>query len=161
MVLQTMEDALHNGEGYVFLFNENFQEMKAQELRIGNFVGLNLDNDPQNLFFVKEVASVSMKLRECGMLLRDIGDVQYYDEEVIEPIPVSNEWLLRFGFEKSVDSYGGYLIEIGSGEKIRIKNDGGWCWPMNGRHYPKVRFVHQLQNLYFALTGIELEIKNT
>lgn len=134
--------------------------MKASELRIGNFVGFNLEDDPQNIFYVDEVAEKSMRVLACGMLLKREGDVHYFDDDLIEPIPLTEDWLLKFGSEKSQDNWGGLLIKIGSGEKIRIKNiDNNWVWPLNGHHHPKVNFVHQLQNLFFALTGAELKLQ--
>jgi len=78
------------------------------------------------------------------------------------PIPLNPEILVDCGFEQDISSqYGGYLIAIGEGEKIRIINDEshGWHYPLNGYQRPKTNYLHQLQNLYFALTGIELEYK--
>jgi hypothetical protein len=75
------------------------------------------------------------------------------------PIPLTPEILEKCGFEKDNSSkYGGYLIGIGEGEKIRIVNDEsiGWHYPLNGYRRPITNYLHQLQNLYFALTGEEL-----
>jgi hypothetical protein len=86
------------------------------------------------------------------------------------PIPLTEEWLLKFGFLKIKHQFN--------------MNDGSLCehWELNGNdkrwllyystqnfafNEPKLyylhlrhnKYVHQLQNLYFALTGTELEIK--
>lgn len=73
-----------------------------------------------------------------------------------EGIPLSEEWLLKSGFEQYTPSYfqrgdisvdGSFrdyvLVIIGNAESFKIK----------------IKYVHQLQNLYFALIGEELTIK--
>jgi hypothetical protein len=78
-----------------------------------------------------------------------------------EPIPLSPEILEKAGFVKDISSqYGGYLISIGEGEMIRIIDDEsiGWHYPLNGYKRPITNYLHQLQNLFFALCGEELNI---
>ena len=65
-------------------------------------------------------------------------------DEYIDPIPLATEWLERFGFKKS--------------------REDGWVWmldlPKNDATYhSNCKYVHQLQNLYAALTGKELTVK--
>ena len=77
--------------------------------------------------------------------------------ETYKPIPLTEEWLLKFGFELK---YGCFLLSTNRGT-IQIEEDlaeissvithDGFMAPCN--------FVHQLQNLYFSLTNEELEIK--
>jgi hypothetical protein len=76
--------------------------------------------------------------------------------EEIEPIPLTEEWLLKFGFH--LDSYKNFeLNNININRlnfKLTIFEDDDWYdIPI------KTKYVHQLQNLYFALTGEELIIK--
>jgi hypothetical protein len=84
-----------------------------------------------------------------------------------DPIPLTEEWLLKFGFEYKVEELGVrfYEIQIGiSFISLSIEghfniNSGESYWYMD-RDFKAPKYVHQLQNLYFALTGEELTIKN-
>lgn len=107
-----------------------------------------------------------------GNIIRTVGGVlpywQIYEEDMMhifsnfdtgnynsyEPIPLTEEWLLKFGFEKigGWDDYEGYIkdeVEIALNEK----------YPFENYLQKELKHVHQLQNLYFALTGKELTIK--
>lgn len=78
------------------------------------------------------------------------------------PIPLTEEWLLRFGFKKAGTSFihSCGLKYHSPGIQSGTTGYGNWfAWgikPIYG-----VRYVHQLQNLYFALTGEELILKET
>lgn len=70
---------------------------------------------------------------------------------MFDPIPLTEEWLLKFGF--SIKGFKG-------GYQICTSSLGGWILD-NGFSCVGIEFeyVHQLQNLYFALTNEELKIK--
>ena len=72
----------------------------------------------------------------------------------IKPIPLTEEWLMKFGFKK-YNKYGWY--EINNYNQINLKGD----YLVNGIQCisNKIYNVHQLQNLYFAQTGEELELR--
>jgi len=119
--------------------------MKASELRIENFVFDNL-----------------------GGILKIKGINDNSDLSHIKPIPLTEEWLLKFGFEQiGISGYFSKNID----EKTYIAQNPNGFWIAIERaegdddgedEYSKqinVQYVHQLQNLYFALTGEELEIK--
>ena len=76
----------------------------------------------------------------------------------IEPIPLTEEWLSKFGFENAfADKWDG--MEWMPCEFINGKL---YYTPDMHHHASKgIENVHQLQNLYFALTGEELTIKET
>jgi len=127
--------------------------IKANELRLGNYVALTKEakEDFQNII---------------GEKTNDCYDITYFNSDGVDfdgydftfnelkPIPLTEEWLLKFGFEKG---HKGKLFVI-------LKNNLGY---ENGRTYfnssciseSQPKHVHQLQNLYFALTGEELTIK--
>lgn len=73
----------------------------------------------------------------------------------LNPIPLNEEWLKRFMFENYDDLN---LVYIKN--SIQISREKGFYWYklINGDEI-EVTYVHQLQNLYFALTGEELTIK--
>lgn len=114
--------------------------MKANELRIGNFVSDRLGI----------------------VIIGTNGRIEFAD--IYKPIPLTEEWLVKFGFvktyydfekgyikfDKNISDYGCegiksnfWLVPNGDDDWYRI--------PLN------LLYVHQLQNLYFALTGEELE----
>lgn len=69
--------------------------------------------------------------------------------EEANPIPLTEEWLLKFGFGKE----NGYPYKFPNGV-LKIRN-GVYFFKHNDIEID-LHFVHQLQNLYFALTGKEL-----
>ena len=80
--------------------------------------------------------------------------------EFISPIPLTPEWLERLGFKKRE---GGVCYEWWNGinevthdwlVSITEMKDNGQFFYRNGKH--TIKYVHQLQNLFFALTGEEL-----
>jgi len=76
-------------------------------------------------------------------------------------IPLTEEWLLKLGLKKNYDgNYGGdfdFSIEPKSFDVI-VSGAAGWENYERAIGKP-LSYVHQLQNLYFALTGEELTIK--
>ena len=112
--------------------------MNAKELRIGNLVYNSIEKE-----YCEITADDILHLSE-GM-----------DCFVFEPIPLTDEWLIEFGFEKDKDgvlkiSNCMYWLDTGF---IQIAN--GYTPLMNA----KCQYVHQLQNLYFALKQKELNYK--
>jgi hypothetical protein len=101
--------------------------MKANELRIGNFIY----NERNEIFKVNWITEMI--------------------ESQSNAIPITEEWLLKFGFASNpyVDRYEKREIHI---ECNKTKGETQlWIEGM-----PHIKHVHQLQNLYFALTGEEL-----
>lgn len=110
--------------------------MKASELRIGNHIQ---DNDDNLIIIDREL----MHYIDC------CGE----DESGYESIQLTEEWLLKFEFEK---------IEQGFVNQICLYS-GNDCFNYNVSFFEHhnlitIKYVHQLQNLYFALTGEELKI---
>jgi hypothetical protein len=122
--------------------------MEENELRIGNYI----------------------KRKQSGTIVETKQFMLHdYELKYFEPIPLTEEWLLKFGFKKSIvkepwfernkielfkyskgdffllgrynTAYGIGLHDIWDGMEINLQ------------------YVHQLQNLYFALTAEELTIK--
>ena len=126
--------------------------MTAAELRIGNWVNINgWDCD------VAEISTNQIHISN--------GIEPYLLEYEVEPIPLTKEWLVRFGFEPHS---GIYFRTLNYSAYIAIGNDGS-CGLYNSlsdynrgnsfNQMKQIDYVHQLQNLYFALTGQELELK--
>ena len=126
--------------------------MDAKELRIGNYV---------NWVGRSEEAII---MNGCDF---DIVYVNLEDNEIenkrFKPILLNEDWLLKFGFihahtcwyEKGLlDTECWFLtFNITSGGKVTLSTD-------RDEHFLRtIEYVHQLQNLYFALTQKELIIK--
>ena len=82
----------------------------------------------------------------------------------LTPIPISEHWLNRFEFKKDDDwKYTTYEKEyIGANSygleqtyKLSTNQDGRKVF-LNGNWLTTINYVHQLQNLYTALSGDEL-----
>lgn len=115
--------------------------MKATELRIGNW------------FYAMTIGGEWIESQVKDGKHLDVLDGCSIDE--VKPIPLTEEWLERFGIMQNT------WFEDGS---YMIKEDRGFGWEMYVRNAVKTKrisfayfkHVHQLQNLYFALTGEEL-----
>jgi hypothetical protein len=119
--------------------------IKANELRIGNLLTTGEDNFRVTLIhkdFVK------------GVTINDKIVTPTTIKSIIKPIPLTEEWLLKFGFEfdEEYNSYSLKMLSVYDG-KNGFSSDLFW----DGLD---IETVHQLQNLYFALTNEELTIKN-
>ena len=87
--------------------------------------------------------------------------------ELYEPIPLSEEWLLKFGFvqcihDKTLYKYLNFIYFKLEKEFNNSKDYDYISANLRGTNAVdfmcRLYFVHQLQNLYFALTGEELTI---
>ena len=121
--------------------------MKASELRIGNYVW----DDYDGVLIVDSISKDSVRLSNTHQ--ETSGK---YSLKQIKPIEIHKDWLLDFGFKKDPNRH--YRIYHGRNVPVRlweISEDDWVCVKSNAR----VKYVHQLQNLFFALTGEELTIK--
>lgn len=156
--------------------------IKPNEIRTGNFFEYLIEEDT--------------KTWEPTKL--DWQDIKWCEEEnddfnqAHRPIPITEEWLLTFGFtfdnsksfseyfNKSFGNIKSYVIGISNVwfcshfdwmcHKEEIISKRGWCvgrrstnqrydgW--NYDYSAEVEYVHQLQNLFFAITGYELVLQS-
>jgi hypothetical protein len=120
------------------------------ELRIGNLVK---DIHSENGAF----KIIELKRHKCEY---GAGYVELYEN--LRPIELTEEWFLKLGFEK-VNHIHGY--SFWNFKRKRKSNEPSICiydtytTIGNNSIVKHCKFVHQLQNLYFALTQIELTIK--
>jgi hypothetical protein len=141
--------------------------IEAKELRIGNL----LTHDARTC----RVTS----LIENGESNYDIetrfvkgGEVRFNSIIYVglEPIPLTEEWLIKFGFVSldAEEDYYEWGLPNENGERFALEQHGYnptkqpyvFVYDLGlGQQEIKIKHVHQLQNLYFALTGEELTIK--
>ena len=117
--------------------------MKATELRINNLVmKLSLDREDEQIY---------------GINPHDFSEWDYW---IYEPIPITPEWLERAGFECSGFTWDRGIMSV---SELEIGWEVQFQDVMDGWHElnqdPPCQYIHQLQNLYFALTGKELVFK--
>lgn len=121
--------------------------MKTNELRIGNYVFDTIDK--------KEIQFTFEDFACCENFIKWNHIIPYKE------IPLTEEWLLDFGFinDDKLDLY--YLKDVDFISLCQNTTKEYWCdfETYNGLKI-EIKSVHQLQNLYFALTSQELKIKN-
>lgn len=134
--------------------------LEANELMIGNYV------------YTKHI--VTCKYDNVRKVSETILVNLSREKDYLKPIPLTEEWLIKLGFKK-LD--GGCLIfqkgiyEIWSNTAdlkewslrriVGDKNEGSYGETLNCmvNVHNKVYTVHQLQNIYYSLTGEQLTIK--
>jgi hypothetical protein len=128
--------------------------MKATDLRIGNYIQ---DFEDKPYYF--QIESIENNNGDYWVTYRD-GSISCI-VDALEPIPLTQEWLVKFGFKEDSDLYFSKTIEPYC-ELYYNKKDKTICigqpYEAGGTEL-KFLYVHQLQNLYFALTGEELTIQ--
>ena len=129
--------------------------MKVNELRVENWV-YNDDNTYSKIEGIRLFGDVVS------------NEIEIYSKDNVEgtlsisklsPIPLTEEILLKCGFKNSksniitytyINNPAYYITEIGncftfiSCDKIRVRS---------------IKYLHELQNLFFAITGEELEVE--
>jgi hypothetical protein len=115
------------------------------ELRIGNLVN-------------KEFRTNISYWGIYPMVPADFKEMEIYPFR-FKPVPITEEWLERLGFEEYVFDGRVYLrkenLLIGGTVLYWSRDNDDYI--MDFKAAPK--FVHQLQNLFFALSGEELILK--
>jgi len=110
--------------------------MKTNELRLGNYI------------LTSGGRLISVTIENIVKVAKNISEYK--------PIPLTEEWIIGLGFGKhdsTTFEKNGYYFDL---EDTTFYND----WPSNASTLNKnVKYLHQIQNLYFALTGEELLTK--
>ena len=129
--------------------------MEAKELRIGNWVLV--ENDHETIKAITQTAFL------CALDGKGDGHMQLHKD--VYPIQLTEEWLIKFGFKKENNTIYSISDKLSFNEVGRwhfFKNENNSFTPHIKRENKfswigkEIKHVHQLQNLYFALTGEEL-----
>lgn len=133
--------------------------MKASDLRITNFVLFN-----GNLYTV-----IMIGYDSC-VLINSKGIQETVKFENIQPMPILDRWLEQFGFNKTTENAGNLIcfkkdLITHSNKTMTvakwIKSDkGNWQIWIESMDLTRIEYVHQLQNICFAITQEELILKN-
>jgi hypothetical protein len=130
--------------------------MKPQELRIGNIV--KIDDE-----YLGPIEGKVTSLKESGeaelLLSVSKGNGRHFvcGSDDIFPIPITDELLLKNGFEQC-----GYMFKTLFIEMYEVEN--GWHLHIDNDKFETaialtIKHLHQLQNAYYLVTGKEFEIK--
>lgn len=123
--------------------------LKSTELRIGNWI-----NTPEGQ---KKFTSSMM----FGMYNTEVLSVEQFDSRY-KPIPLTEDLLINLGAKKYNSIYFITLFKLKA--EIHLENFDDIIVPSIKSDYldlilDEIKYVHQLQNLYFALTSEELKMK--
>lgn len=138
--------------------------IKASELRLGNYFR---DRLTGRILIVDTLSKDQIIFDQQGDALPDGWQA--------EPIPIAEEWLIKFGFEETMNhGICNWRLSIGNeyiaphgdnryeliSSSIPDKEVADYCSYTVNDYWAAKRcnYVHQLQNLYFAVTGHELTL---
>lgn len=138
---------------------ESKMKLKKTDLRLGNLIqypGWNKDGS-MAIFHIRDLYLDDAKIALTnGTIHLPSSDIDY-----LKPISLNDEWLVKFGFKKSPSNNSFYLSIPELKAEVHFENFRGglvcvlYC--STGSFIPShIEFVHQLQNLYHALTGKDL-----
>ena len=113
--------------------------MKITELRIGNWIETKYDAQ------IKVSAATLIEIIQEHLLIWDI--------------PLTEDWLKEFGFNGQPCNYAKDKLSVCLKDSDSFHKAGRTYYNSWAILEKQPTYVHQLQNLYFALTGKELERK--
>jgi len=127
-----------------YLTKPRQREMKPQDLRIDNYINY-------------KGHTVQLTSQDFMQLQEDIND------GIIKPLKLTEQWLKDFGFYERVMMPTSKMYELEplvidsftDGFEARFRYSEG-----ESSSIKKVRYVHEVQNLYYALTNTELILKD-
>jgi hypothetical protein len=132
--------------------------IQANELRVGNIVDLYKGVIHYRTTYVYSISIEGIN-DEYGNSTA-FFNAEDNSEYAVKPIPLTEEWLLRFGFkEEERSAYYDNSHRFLKDDFLYDLKDGSLTIAFSmdeGNLAVKAPYVHQLQNLYFALTGKEL-----
>jgi hypothetical protein len=132
------------------------KSVNDKEFRIGNLINYRIVDEKDERKEWLEVSEIDYNdLRIFG--------IKHEINQNYQPIEINEEWLMKFGFEKIIDNEFTLRYELKKDprfdyffSKHNLKTFG--LRFQGSTFFNVVKYVHQLQNFYFALTGHELNI---
>ena len=127
--------------------------MNTNDLRIGNRVKCKVSNDAA-IYTVVAIDGIHAKIMLDGARLGT-----WYDMDKIKPIAITKDVLAtvgfgEVGFYENVYHKGAFRVHIARRAGCLAKYEAnGNCLEL------EIKSLHELQNLYFTLTGEELAIQ--
>lgn len=141
-----------------------------KELRIGNWVGTFKPHKVNAIYLSHFTAADESGLQHnslqynllpipltpeiliaYGFKYGKVDGISSFEDSQNDQSGVTHYWDIRIKETKFVDSHSISLVKWGEQEYFTFQLERGF-------YRQKIKYLHQLQNLYFALTGTELEI---
>lgn len=132
--------------------------IKSIELRIGNLIQYNEGGECKVI-----------GIYEFGIDVEFPEETTYIEYDQFSPIQLTEELLLKFGLTnvtEELDTEKSFEIQFGRKAFRVVIDDRGLCTViyqvdigMNFQELTDIEFVHEFQNLIFALCGEELKLK--
>lgn len=123
--------------------------LDIKELRIGNYINGIIGDDSELVL----CSVTGYDPRDEFLFVSNDNNIHYAEFVDFKPIPITEEWLLKFGFHKDGEYYS-------NGTKhYHLPSN---CFYSGNDHVSggnvdaRIIYVHQFQNLFFSLCGKEL-----
>ncbi len=117
-------------------------ELQARDLRIGNYVS--------GMFEIEKIEGIYESFANTD-------GANHIPLRNLKPIPITEEWLLKLGFERGENHH---FITYKRGEIELLDNIGQFFRVYYSKtHLMDIKYIHELQNLFYCITGNELEMK--
>jgi hypothetical protein len=141
-------------------------QVKSNEIRIGNWIsdrGLK-EWQIDHWETINKVASKANATMCNGILMETHPLTEYVD--FLKPIAINENWLKKLGFKKESSEWKLFPCAEVQIIVFNEKNYNGvmfYTRTIHTEYTPiycgsQINYVHQLQNLYYALTGTELSV---
>lgn len=139
--------------------------MTAKELRCGNYV-IGATGEVQEVAYVGETIGLHNKIGGTDKYQK--MPIISFDIDHLKPVPLSPEILEKAGFKIDEDAGNwntpDHTIYSNGKGSVGVKGDFiGWYFSAGDDYYSwfkEVKYLHQLQNLFFSLCGEELTIES-
>lgn len=124
---------------------------KANDFRLGNWI-VDYEAEPEKTIYwqIEGLHIYPSNTRGINVYFRKGSCMTFI--EYVEPVKLTNEWLEKFGFKKGSD---GYWDEYSKGNLKHLTSFDDGDYEYNPAAI-EIKYVHQLQNLYYALCQEEL-----
>lgn len=119
---------------------------KSTDLRVGNFL-------------MKTTTGETFKIEGIDIFRIDEYNARGIEEHPYEYILLSEEWLERLGFHYASSQHGDTAYKYHKNGHHTVRREGKYFYRVPGVTLLEMTFVHQIQNLHFALTGQELTVR--
>lgn len=145
-----------------------------EELRMGNIVYRKYFNPhpitPKKAFQECEVYAIGIEKIIVNEKIGSNG-LMKVDFDLIKSIPLTEEWLIKFGFHQNGKYFIYSFLDYNyCFQYANFRDNWGFYQEYTDSPFPEdldkryfiscgIKYLHQLQNLYFALTNEELVIK--
>ncbi len=129
--------------------------LKLGDLKQGDIVILNDEG------VEREGTVVKVSHEERQALINNGVQEFWYDLDLIKPIPLDEKQLMRLGFTRESDN--GSVKYKKDSFRLVLPREGDFSniemwWREDRRHFDFPLGVHELQNLYYNMTKVHLEM---